>query len=61
MKMKMKVKELIEKLSEQDPDKDVLIQQGQEFGYMTVYTVKPKQLIDPDTLEEIDAVVIEYN
>lgn len=59
----MKVKELIELLQQQDPEKDVLIQQGEEYDYMTVYTVKEKDLIytnSDDEDEEVTVVVIQY-
>ena len=60
----MKVKELIEMLQKQDPEKEVFIQQGEEYDYMRVYSVREKELLDVDGIEEDDevikAVVIEY-
>ena len=61
----MKVKELIELLQRQDPEKEVFIQQGEEVDYMVVYSVREKELINDDEwsnddAEEIKAVVIEY-
>ncbi len=57
----MKVKELIELLEKQDPEKEVLIQQGEDHDYMLAYSVK-ERLIDMDEAEEIiEAVVIEYS
>jgi len=56
----MKVKELILELLNQDQEKEVMIQQGEEFDYMAVYTIKEKELIF-DIDEEITAVVIEYS
>ena len=59
----MKVKELIELLSNKDPEKEVFIQQGEEFDYMAVYSVKEKKLIEDFTdndYETIKVVVIEY-
>jgi hypothetical protein len=61
----MKVKELIELLQGQDPEKEVFIQQGEEVDYMVVYSVREKELINDDEwsnddAEEIKAVVIEY-
>jgi len=60
----MKVKDLIEELTKQDPDKEVMIQQGEEFDYMKAYTVKVVELWDANAPEEddtIDVVVIEYS
>lgn len=62
----MKVKELIELLQKQDPEKNVLIQQGEEYDYMTVYSVKEMDLVDMDSDEDddesesISSVVIQY-
>lgn len=59
----MKVKELIEQLKKQDPEKQVMIQQGEEFDYMAVYSIKEMELWDVNTPEEDDTsmtVVIEY-
>lgn len=67
----MKVKELIEQLKKQDPEKEVMIQQGEEFDYMAVYTVKEKELLDTEKFDGYNkdddvhittkAVVIEYS
>jgi len=60
----MKVKELIDLLSKQDPEKEVMIQQGEEYDYMVAYTVKEATLCDANAPEEddtMDVVVIEYS
>jgi len=66
----MKVKELIKQLKKQDPEKEVMIQQGEEFDYMAVHTIKEKELLDTeknnscdedDDVITIKAVVIEYS
>jgi len=60
----MKVKELIKELQRHDPEKEVMIQQGEEFDYMSVYSVKEKDLVDLiDVVDDgvIEAVVIEYS
>ncbi len=66
----MKVKDLIEELKKQDPEKEVMIQQGEEFDYMVAYTVKEKELLDTERIDAFNedddeylttkAVVIEY-
>ena len=59
----MKTKELINLLKKQDPDKEVLIQQGEEWDYMKAYSVEELEIFDMDGIEEdeiIDAVVIKY-
>lgn len=56
----MKVKELIEILSKQDPEKEVMIQQGEEYDYMVAYSVKEMDLVDMDD-GIVTAVVIEYS
>jgi hypothetical protein len=59
----MKVKELIEALQKQDPEKDVMIQQGEEYDYMKACTVRALEIWDVDSPDEDDtipAVVIEY-
>lgn len=56
----MKVKELIDLLSKQDPEKEVMIQQGEEYDYMIAYSVKEKDLVDWDHDNVITVVVIEY-
>jgi len=48
----MKVKDLIEQLKKQDPEKDVMIQQGEEFDYMLVHSVKVIELADCLSEEE---------
>lgn len=60
----MKVKDLIKELQKQDPEKEVMIQQGEEFDYMKAYTVKEVKLWDANAPEEddtMDVVVIEYS
>ena len=60
----MKVKELIAELQKQDPEKEVMIQQGEEFDYMVAYSVKEKDLVDMDDVVDdgiVTAVVIEYS
>lgn len=59
----MTVKELIELLSKQDPDKQVMIQQGEEYDYMVAYSVKEKDLVDMNDVDDgiVTAVVIEYS
>lgn len=57
----MKVKELIDLLSKQDPEKEVMIQQGEEYDYMVAYTVKEATLCDANapvatTVEKIRIV-----
>ena len=58
----MKVKELIELLKKQDPEKPVMIQQGEEFDYMDVYSVKEQDVVHEDSDDDspLVAVVIEY-
>lgn len=59
----MKVKELIAELQKQDPEKVVMIQQGEEFDYMKAYTVNEVELWDANAPEEddtMDVVVINY-
>lgn len=56
----MKVSELIELLKGYDPEKEVMIQQGEEFDYMVVYTVREKDVYDGDFEEDKSVVVIEY-
>jgi len=59
----MKVKDLIKELQKQDPEKEVMIQQGEDYDYVIAYTVKEKELVDMDALEEdeeIAVVAIEY-
>jgi hypothetical protein len=57
----MKVKDLIEQLKKQDPEKDVMIQQGEEFDYMLAHSVKVMELADEEEEENIEAVVIKYS
>ncbi len=59
----MKVKELIEQLKQQDPEKEVLIQQGEEFDYMIAHSVRENDFVDMTVCEEDEAftgVVIGY-
>lgn len=60
----MKVKDLIKELEKQDPEKEVMIQQGEEYDYMKVYTVRSLEVCDSDLHEDddvVEAVVIEYS
>lgn len=60
---KMKVKELIELLKTQDLEKEVMIQQGEEYDYMKAYTVKEIEIVDMDDDADddiINVVAIEY-
>ena len=60
----MKVKELIAKLKEQDPEKEVMIQQGEEYDYTLAYSVREMELVDmTDDSDEPEKmyVVIEYS
>ena len=58
----MKTKELIELLKAQDPDKEIMIQQGEDYDYMKAYSVKEMELVDTDSDEDdtISYVVINY-
>lgn len=59
----MIVKELIELLEKQDPEKEVMIQQGEEYDYMKVYGVRNIEVWDAEAPEEDDTkdvVVIDY-
>lgn len=54
---------MIRQLKKQDPEKRLMIQQGEDFDYMESYTVKEKKLVDMETIfsdDEVTAVVIEY-
>ena len=60
----MKVRDLIEELKKQDPEKEVMIQQGEEYDYMKAYTVKLAELWDMNSVQDDDimnVVVIEYS
>ena len=59
----MKVKDLIKKLEDFDPEKEVMIQQGEEFDYMIAYSVKEKTVIDMNDIDDkdVNCVVIEYS
>jgi hypothetical protein len=57
-------KELIELLRQQDPEKEVMIQQGEEYDYVAAYSVKEKDLVDVEDVIDngmVAAVVIEYS
>lgn len=56
----MTVKQLITELQKHNPEKEVYIQQGEEYEYMTVYTVREKAIFDVHEDNEINIVVIEY-
>lgn len=59
----MKVKDLIEELKKQAPEKEVMIQQGEEYDYMVVYSVKEKEmeLDNYDSVKKVNVVTIEYS
>lgn len=59
----MKVKDLIKRLEQQDPEKEVMIQQGEDYDYMLAYTVKEIELVDSDSISDDTNlfVVIEYS
>ncbi len=58
----MKVKDLINLLQKQNPEKEVLIQQGEEHDYMVAYSVKERAVADTNNEGEIiESVVIEYS
>ncbi len=59
----MKVKDLIERLKNQDPEKEVMIQQGEEYDYVVVYSVKEKEmeLDNYDSVKKVNVVTIEYS
>jgi hypothetical protein len=56
----MKVKDLIKLLQEHDPDMNVLIEQGEEDGYMETFNVREKQVPfnDNEDNEEVTTVVV---
>jgi len=58
----MKVKDLITELQKQDPEKDVMIQQGEDYNYMLVHSVKITGVVDMTKIkDEVNyAVTIEY-
>jgi hypothetical protein len=56
----MKVKELIEKLSKQNPDLQVMIEQGEEFDYTAAQFVREKEVISEEDEEPTTVVVIDY-
>lgn len=59
----MKVKDLAELLKKQDQEKEVLIQQGEEFDYMAVHSVRERTVFafESENDEElITYVVINY-
>ena len=60
----MRVKELIALLQQQDQEKEVMIQQGEEFDYTLAYSVREMELVDmTDDSDEPEKmyVVIEYS
>ncbi len=58
----MKVKDLISLLQKEDPEKEVLIQQGEEHDYMVAHSVREKDVTDVYNEETIiEVVVIEYS
>ena len=54
----MKVKELIDLLKSQDPEKEVLIQQGEDYDYMEVNSVTEKEVLMEDDWDESHKVVV---
>lgn len=56
----MKVSELISELQKHDPEKEVMIQQGEEFDYMKVHSVRKKEFLMDDTMKIEKCVTIEY-
>ena len=56
----MKVKELIEELQKQNPDKEVMLQQGADLDYIEALTVKELEIWDIHFADIIDGVVIEF-
>jgi len=59
----MKVKELIAELQKQDPEKEVFIEQGDEYAYMKAHSVVGKWIWDESSTKEddtVDAVVIQF-
>lgn len=47
----MKVKHLIKKLQKQDPEKEVMIQQGEEFAYALAQRVKKLEVVEFEDLD----------
>lgn len=56
----MKAKELIEKLQAFDPEKEVFIEQGEDYNYMKAQAVRELELSTEDFEEEVTAIVIDY-
>lgn len=56
----MKVKELIEKLQEFDPEKEVFIEQGEDYNYMKSQVVREMELSIDDFEKDVTVIVIEY-
>lgn len=56
----MKVKELIELLQQQDPGKEVMMQQGEDYDYVPAEKMCEIELIDSNNDTTIKAVVIQY-
>jgi hypothetical protein len=59
----MKVKELIELLSKQDPEKEVMIKQGEEYDYMAIYSVREMEVVDmhSNNDNEIEIIAIDFD
>ena len=55
----MKVKDLIKELEKQDPEKEVMIQQGEDYDYAEAMLVEIQELVNMED-EEITAVVINF-
>lgn len=58
----MKVKDAIKLLQKHDPEKRLMIQQGEVYDYMEAMTIKEEELCDRDSIEEdiYVFVVIKY-
>ena len=60
----MKVKQLIRELLKHDLEKEVMIQQGEEYDHVDSQSVKTKEVLDVDSTnpedDVIEVVVIEY-
>ena len=58
----MKNKELIKELQRFDPEKEVMIKQGEDYDYMRSEIVRTEEVVDWESLdiEPFEAIVIEY-
>lgn len=57
----MKVKELIALLQSQDQEKDVAIQQGEDFDFTMVYSVKEQEVFFEETESDEKRIVVTIN